>query len=114
MRTRWEGNPQQMTQCVCSIPCECEKRYIGKTGRMLAMQLHEHGHNLKLVIHAYGVGWDEATILEIENKKTYGKYKEMDHMAYLVHLITQPSLETSRIQILLISNEVRNSEGSSE
>jgi hypothetical protein len=94
------------------------RSYIGKTGRMLAMQLCEYRHNLRLVLHAYGVGhrvgWDEATILETENKKGYGKYKEMNHMAYLVNLITQPSLDISCIQILLISNEVRNSERSSE
>jgi predicted GIY-YIG superfamily endonuclease len=50
--------------CIYSIPCECGKIYIGKTGRPLAMQLHEHRQNLKedlleksrLAQHAYEKG----------------------------------------------------------
>jgi hypothetical protein len=67
-----------MAHCVCSILCECGRRCIGETGRLLAVRLHEHRHNLKegllqkskLAQRAYeeghGVGWDEAKILEIE------------------------------------------------
>jgi hypothetical protein len=61
MRTRPERDMQQMAQCVCSIPCECGRSYIGETGRPLAVQLYEHRHNLKegllerskLAQHAY-------------------------------------------------------------
>jgi hypothetical protein len=64
-------------RCVYSIPCECGRSSIGKTGRPLAMWLREHRHNLKkgllekskLAQHAYEEGhrvsWDEARILEI-------------------------------------------------
>jgi hypothetical protein len=31
-----------MAQCVCSIPCECGKSYIGETGKPLAVQLQVH------------------------------------------------------------------------
>jgi hypothetical protein len=36
-------DPQQMAQCIYSIPCERSRSYIGETGRPLAVQLHEHG-----------------------------------------------------------------------
>jgi hypothetical protein len=72
MKTRPERDPQQMAQCIYSIPCESGRRYIGETGRPLAMWLSEHWHNLqqglleksKLAQHAYEDGhrvdWDEA------------------------------------------------------
>jgi hypothetical protein len=47
MKTRPETDLQQTTQCVYSSPCECGRRYIGETGRPLAVQLREHRHNLK-------------------------------------------------------------------
>jgi hypothetical protein len=88
MKTRPKRDPQQMTQCIYSIPCECGRNYIGKTGSLLAVQLLEHRHYLKesllektkLAQHAYAkghrVGWDEARILEIESNSRYRKYKE--------------------------------------
>jgi hypothetical protein len=93
---------------------------VADMGRLLAMRLHEHRHNLreglleksKLAQYAYEegcrIGWDEARILEIESNNRYRKYMELDHMAYLINLISQPSLEISSIWILLISNDVRN------
>jgi hypothetical protein len=50
MRTRPEIDPQQVAQCVCSIPCGCGRSYIGETGRPLAVWLREHGNNLKEVL----------------------------------------------------------------
>jgi hypothetical protein len=32
----------QTANCVCSILCECERSYIGETGRPLAMWICEH------------------------------------------------------------------------
>jgi hypothetical protein len=95
MRTRLERDPQQTTQCVYSIPCECGRRYIRETGRPLSVWLREHRHNLeghldksKLDQHAYEEGhrvdWDEARILEIESNSRYRKYKESAHMAWLI------------------------------
>jgi hypothetical protein len=122
MKTRPERDPQQVTCCVCSIPCECGRRYTGKTGRLLAMRLHEHTHNVKegllekskLAQHAYEEGhrihWDESRILEIQSKNRYKKYKESAHMACLTNLISPPSLDISPIWIPLISNEVTNSQ----
>jgi hypothetical protein len=122
MRTRPERDPQQTAQCVYSIPCECGRSYIGETGRLLAVQLHEHRHNLKeglleklkLAQHAYEeshrVSWDEGRILEIESNIRYRKYKESAHMACLSNPIGKPSLDISPIRIPLISNEVTNSE----
>jgi hypothetical protein len=98
MRTRLERYPQQTAQCVCSIPCEFGRGYIGETGRPLAMRLREHRHNIKegllekskLAQHAYKeghrVGWDEARILEIESNTRYRKYKKSSHMACLIQL----------------------------
>jgi hypothetical protein len=64
MKTRLERDPQQMAECIYSIPCECGRSYIGETGRPLAMRLCEEGHS---------VGWDEAGILEIESNSRYRK-----------------------------------------
>jgi hypothetical protein len=47
MKTRLERDPQQMAHCIYSISCECGRSYIGKTGRPLAVQLHEPRCNLK-------------------------------------------------------------------
>jgi hypothetical protein len=106
MKPRPERDQQQMIQCVYSIPCVCGRSYIGETGRLLAVQLHEHKHNLKegllekskLSQHAYEegqrVGWDEAKILKNENNSRYNKYKEL---VCLTHLINQPSLDISPV-----------------
>jgi predicted GIY-YIG superfamily endonuclease len=78
-----------MAQCVYSIPCECNRTYIGETGEPLAVRLREHRHNLqqglpeksKLAQHAHEEGhkvsWDEVVILEIESNSRYRKYKEL-------------------------------------
>jgi hypothetical protein len=117
MKTRLERDPQQMAQCVYSIPCECGRSCIGETGRPLAVR-----HNLqedllekpKLAQHAYEeghrVGWDDARILEIESNSRYRKYKESAHTACLTNPISQLSLNISPIWIPLISIEVSNSE----
>jgi hypothetical protein len=47
VKTRPERGLQQTAQCVCSIPCECGRRYIGETERTLAVRLRENKHNLK-------------------------------------------------------------------
>jgi hypothetical protein len=100
------------------------RNYIGKTGRPLEVQLHEHRHNLKqgllekseLAKHAYKeghkVGWDEARILDIESHSKCRKYKEAAHMACSIDLISQPSLDISPIWIPIISNEVNISQRS--
>jgi hypothetical protein len=74
-----------MAQCVCSIPCECRRSYIGEKDRLLAVRLQEHKHNVKegrlekskLAQHAYKEGrrvvWDEAKISEIESNRRYRK-----------------------------------------
>jgi hypothetical protein len=95
MKSRLERDPQQMAQCIYNIPFDCGKNYIGKTGRSLAVWLHEHRHCLKegllgkseLAKHAYEEGhrvaWDEARILEIEINSRYRKYKDSAQMACL-------------------------------
>jgi hypothetical protein len=110
------------TMCIYSIPCECGRRCIDETGRLLAVQLREYRHNLqhgrleklKLAQHAYeeghSVGWDDDRILEIESNSRYRKCKESAHVACLTILISQPSLDISAISIPLISKEVSNSE----
>jgi predicted GIY-YIG superfamily endonuclease len=61
MKTKPQRDPQRTAKCVYSIPCECGRSYIGETGRLLAVRLREHRHNLqqglleksKLAQHAY-------------------------------------------------------------
>jgi hypothetical protein len=84
MKTRLERDPQQKTECFCSIPCKFGRSCLDETGRPLAVRLGEHMHSLKegliekskLVQHAYEeghrVGWVEARILEIESKESIG------------------------------------------
>jgi hypothetical protein len=122
MKTRPERDPLQMVQCIYCIPCECGRNYIGETGRPLAVWLREHRHNLqqglleesKLAQHAYEEGhrvrWDDARILEIESNSRYRKYKKSAHMACSTNPISQQSLDISPIWILLINNEVFNSQ----
>jgi hypothetical protein len=68
MKTRSERDPQQTAQCVCSIPCECGRSYIGETDRHVDFRLLRKS---KLAKHAYEggymVAWDEARMLEIES-----------------------------------------------
>jgi hypothetical protein len=109
MKTRPERDPQQMWQCIYSIPCEYDIHHIGKMGRPLAVRLHEHRHNLKegllqksklaQYVHEedHTIEWDEARILEIEHNSRYRKYKELAHMACLTNVTSQPSLEISPI-----------------
>jgi hypothetical protein len=47
MKYRLERDPQLMAQYIYSIPYECGRSYIGETGRPLAVELHEHEHNLR-------------------------------------------------------------------
>jgi predicted GIY-YIG superfamily endonuclease len=120
-KTRPERDPLQTAQCIYSITCECDRSYIGETGRLLAVRLREHRHNLrqglleksKLHQHAYEeghrVGWNDARILETESNRRYRKYKVSVHMARLTNPVSQPSLKNSPISIPFISNEVSNS-----
>jgi hypothetical protein len=47
MKTRPERDLQQMAQCIYSIPFECGRCYIGVTGRLLIVWLHEHRQNIQ-------------------------------------------------------------------
>jgi hypothetical protein len=121
VRTRPKSDPQQTANCVYSIPCEYGRNYTGETGRPLAVCIHEHRHNLKqsllekstLAQQAYEeghrVGWDQASVLEIESNSRYRKYKESAHMTCLINPISQSSLEMYPIWIPLINQEVNKS-----
>jgi hypothetical protein len=39
------------------------------------------------------IGWDEVEILQIETKSRHRKLKESAHMACMINLTTQPTLE---------------------
>jgi hypothetical protein len=63
LRTRPKRDLQQMAECISIITCECDRRYIDKTCRPLALWLCEHRHNLraglqksKFAQHAYKEG----------------------------------------------------------
>jgi hypothetical protein len=74
IRTRLERDLRQMAQCVYSIPCECVRSCIGETSRPLAMQLHEHRHNLKEgLLEKSKFVQHEARILEIESNSKHRK-----------------------------------------
>jgi hypothetical protein len=60
MKTKPVRDAQQ-TQCVYSIPCDCDRCHIGETGRPLEGRIKEHKYNLtqglleksKFAKHAY-------------------------------------------------------------
>jgi hypothetical protein len=121
MKTRLERDPRQTAQCICSIPCECGRSYIGETGRPLTVRLGEHRPNLqqssrKIKIsptclwRESQIGWDDARTLEIESNRRYRKYKESANMECLTNPNSQPSLDFSPIWISITSNEVSNSQ----
>jgi hypothetical protein len=79
MRITPERYLQQTAHYSFNIPRECDRRYVGKTGRPLAVRLLEHRCNLKecllekskLAQNAYEgheAGWAEARTLETESK----------------------------------------------
>jgi predicted GIY-YIG superfamily endonuclease len=118
MTIRPDRGLEQTMQCVCSIPCECGRCYIGETSRPLQVRIKEHKHNLRqgllekprLAKLAYEEGhkicWNEARVLQTEPNIIYRKYKESAHMSLLVNPISQPSLDISPIWIPVISEEV--------
>jgi hypothetical protein len=95
---------------------------LGETGRLLAMRLREHGHNIKERLleksklsqlayeEGHRVSWDEARILEIESNNRYRKCKESTLMACLPNPISLLSLDISPTWIPLISNDITNSQ----
>jgi hypothetical protein len=121
MKTRPKRCPLKTAHCLCSIPCECGRSYIGETGRPPAVRIREHRHNLKEILleksglaqHAYEEGhrvrWDEARILEIESNSKHRKYKRSAHMTCSTNPISQHSLEISPVWISLINKEVGRS-----
>jgi hypothetical protein len=88
MKTGPVRDAQQTKQCVYSIPCDCDRCYIGETSRPSEVCIKEHRHNLtqglfeksKLAQHAHKVGhkiyWNKARVLQLEPNTTYRKYKE--------------------------------------
>jgi predicted GIY-YIG superfamily endonuclease len=122
--TRPERDLQQMTQCVYSIPCECGRTYVGRTGRPLAMWLCEHRYNSKegllgkskvgqlVYLEGHRVMWYEARNMKIEGNSRPLKYKKSTHMLCLTNAIRKPSLNISTIWTPLIINRVTQSKGS--
>ena len=104
--------------CVCSIPCEFGRRFIGETGRPWAVRLVKHRRNLGvghlgrsiLAQHSFEANhrvlWEEAKILETEQNPMYRKHQEEAHMARLQNPISRPNLEFSPIWLLLIRDEL--------
>jgi hypothetical protein len=93
MKTGPVRDAQQTKQCVYSIPCNCDRCYIGKTRRPVEVRIKEDKYDLtqglleksKLAQHAYKEGhkvcWNEAKVLQIDLNTTYRKYKESAHMS---------------------------------
>jgi predicted GIY-YIG superfamily endonuclease len=46
MKTGPVRDAQQTKQCVYSIPCDCDRCYIGETSRLLEVRIKEHKYNL--------------------------------------------------------------------
>lgn len=74
VKTKPDQDSNLTAQCVHSIPCECGRKYIGETGRPLAVRVREHKQNLrlgyleksKLAKHAFEedhkIDWDNAKV----------------------------------------------------
>jgi hypothetical protein len=70
------SDPQFTAHQIYGISCECDRIYVGETGRLLSVRIREHEENLKngllgkskLAQHLFEedqVFWNEAKILHI-------------------------------------------------
>jgi hypothetical protein len=119
MKTGPVRDAQQAKQCLCSIPCDCGRCYIGETSRALEVRIKEHKYNLsqvlleisKLAQHAYEEGhkisWKEAKLLQIEPNTAYRKCKESAHVSLVNHPISQSNLDISPFWTPVITAEIR-------
>jgi hypothetical protein len=48
MKTGPAGDGQHVKQCVYNIPCDCGRRYIGETRRLLEVRNKEHKYKYNL------------------------------------------------------------------
>jgi hypothetical protein len=86
MKTGAVRDAQQTQQCVCNIPCDRDRCYVGEISEPLETRIKEHKYNLtrgllgksKLAQHAYEEGhivcWNELNVLQIEPNTSYRKY----------------------------------------
>jgi hypothetical protein len=119
MKTGPVRDAQQTKQCLFSIPCDCDRCYIGERSRPLEVLIKEHKYNLtqslteksKLVQHACQEGhklcWNKARVLQIEPNTTYRKYKESAHMSLMDHPISIPSLDIYPMWTPVIAAEIK-------
>jgi hypothetical protein len=105
MKTGPVRDARQMKQCVYSIPCDCDRCYIGETSRPLKVRIKEHKFNLtqglleksKSAQRAYAKGhkicWNKARVLQIKPNTTFrkphasaGSSKQSTQFEHLSHL----------------------------
>ena len=104
-KDKWEK--EDLTECVYKVPCaNCDKTYIGETGRKFGVRLHEHKtevesktgrtfrslrasslteHNKStLTDHAtqenYVINWSQATVIDREPERFTRWIKEAIHI----------------------------------
>jgi hypothetical protein len=114
-------------ELIYRIPCECEAKYIGETGRPLETRVSKHRRNLLklsrdreisiekesllslLATHAaenrHQVLWEEVTILVSENHAKKRKFHEAVVMHIETNVISRPSLDIPSLWRSMLMDE---------
>ena len=105
--------------CIYSIPCECGKRYIGKTFRPLQRRENEQKGNTtngeidksKIAEHSWEqkhrLQWDKASIISNKENSRFRKFKESAFIHCTDHVISQPSIVISPKWLSIIIPEIK-------
>ena len=117
-KTKPFNETQSTMNCIYKIPCECERVYIGETGRALQIRVNEHKNLAKkglteksrIVEHAWNenhkIQWSNAKIVAKESNSIKRKLKEAAYIALTQDPISQPSIELKSIWIPLLRKEM--------
>lgn len=119
-KTKPPDSIQASKNVVYSIPCECDRDYIGETKRPLEVRIKEHKNNTqkgetaksKLAKHAWEnehrFKWKEAKILHTESHYYKRKFIEAALIKLNKEPISQSSIEIRPLWLPFIKNHFNN------
>lgn len=117
-KTKPENENQKTKNCIYKVPCECERLYIGETGRPLQVRIKEHQKLVakgetdksRLAQHVWDehhrVKWDEASIIAKEDRTKKRKLKEAAFMVTTNNTISTPSIQLSNIWLPVVRSNL--------
>lgn len=119
-KTKPENTEQASKNCIYSIPCECNREYIGETKRPLEVRLKEHKNSLKngetssskLAKHAWendhNFKFKEAKIIHRETHYYKRKFVEGALIKLNNTAISQSSVEVRPLWVPLLKSHFDN------